>query len=213
MAATSHRPQYGLWRGMDDEELTNALPKVGPFPAAGLVRRARRLADLSQRQMARLAKVAASTVGKVESGTMRPSLELFERLIATAGLYLIVVDQDGRVVMPMIDRTDTRDGAERRYPSHLDTILDPEEGEWWADVYGLARPPETYYRDRRRRDHLRGLSQWEVRGATSSGEPVPADPDYAAWRQWRARSAPADPGTLPCLDPDDTDPDEIDPEE
>ena len=44
----------------------------------------------------------------------------------------------------MRDWEDTRDGAERRYPSHLDTILDPEPGEWWADIYGLARPPETF---------------------------------------------------------------------
>jgi hypothetical protein len=33
--------------------------------------------------------------------------------------------------------------AERRYPAHLDTVLDPAPGEWWGDRYGLARPPET----------------------------------------------------------------------
>jgi hypothetical protein len=150
--------------------------------------------------------VAAATVGKVESGAMAPSLRLFERLIATAGLHLIVVDQDGRVVLPMLDRTDTQDGAQRRYPSHLDTILDPEEGEWWADVYGLARPPETFYRDRRRRDRQRRLSQWEVRRVRRPDEPIPGDPDDDAYRRWRARSF--DPATVPSLDPDDIDPEE-----
>lgn len=106
------------------------------------------LGGLSQRQLVRFAKVAPSTVGKVEAGTMTPSLDVFQRLLGAVGLYLVVVDQNGRVVLPMEDRDDMRDGAGRRYPSHLDLILDPEQGEWWADKYGLARPPETYHRDK-----------------------------------------------------------------
>ncbi|MER7893593.1 helix-turn-helix transcriptional regulator [Micromonospora sp. NPDC094482] len=51
-------------------------PTVGPFPISGLVRRARRMTGLGQRQMARFAKVAPSTVGKVEAGTMTPSYGL-----------------------------------------------------------------------------------------------------------------------------------------
>ena len=128
---------------------------------------------MSQRQMARFAKVAPSTVGKVEAGTMVPSVAVLERLLGAAGLYLAVVDQDGRVVLPMEDWDDTRDGAERRYPSHLDTILDPELGEWWADRYGLARPPETFHRDRADRDARRRRSQWEVRVAQNRGVPPP----------------------------------------
>jgi transcriptional regulator with XRE-family HTH domain len=169
---------------MEDHELEAQLPKVGQFPAAGLVRRARRIKDLSQRQMARLAKVAPSTVGKVESGAITPSLDLVQRLLATAGMFLAVVDQDGRVITPMHERTDLRDGAERRYPAHLDTILDPEPGEWWGDIYGLARPPETFYRDRARRDMQRARSQWQVRVARYRNAPEPPDPDQVAWRAW-----------------------------
>jgi transcriptional regulator with XRE-family HTH domain len=128
---------------------------------------------MSQRELARCAKVSPSTVGKVEAGSMVPSLDVLDRMLAAAGLYLAVVDRDGRVIQPMQDREDLRDGAERRYPSHLDTIVDPEPGEWWADIYGLARPPETFYRDRGWRDWRRALSQWEVRVAKYRDVPRP----------------------------------------
>ena len=153
-----------------------AQPMVGTYPIAGLVRRARRMADLSQRQMARFAKVSAGTVGKVESGTFTPSVNLLERLLGAAGLYLTVVDQDGRVVLPMETWDETRDGAERRYPAHLDTILDPATGEWWGDVYGLVRPPETFHRNREYRDAQRRRSQWEVRVAKYRNVPPPPFP-------------------------------------
>jgi transcriptional regulator with XRE-family HTH domain len=155
--------------------------RVGMYPVAGLVRRVRRIADMSQRQMARFAKVAPSTIGRVEAGSMVPSLDLLERILSAAGLYLAVVDQDGHVVQPMADWDDTRDGAERRYPAHLDTILDPRPGEWWADVYGLARPPETFHRDRAHRDAQRRRSQWEVRVAQHRGVPPPPSVEDGSW--------------------------------
>ncbi|WCN81018.1 helix-turn-helix domain-containing protein [Micromonospora sp. LH3U1] len=148
-------------------------PTIGRFPIAGLVRRARRIKGLGQRQMARFAKVSPSTVGKVEAGDMTPSLAVLERLLAAAGLYLTVVDQEGRVIQPMADREDVHDGAFRRYPSHLDTILDPEQGEWWGDIYGLARPPETYHRSSADREARRRRSQWEVRVAQHRNVPPP----------------------------------------
>ncbi|MET8349841.1 MULTISPECIES: helix-turn-helix domain-containing protein [unclassified Micromonospora] len=154
-------------------------PTVGQFPIAGLVRRARRIVRLSQHQMARFAKVSPSTVGRVEAGSLTPSLAVLERLLAAAGLYIAVVDQNGRVILPMADREDIHDGAGRRYPSHLDTILDPEPGEWWADIYGLARPPETYHRSSADREARRRRSQWEVRVAQHRHlPPPPAIHDY-----------------------------------
>nr|WP_278045666.1 helix-turn-helix transcriptional regulator [Micromonospora kangleipakensis] len=78
-----------------------------------MVRQARRLAGLGQRQMARFAKVAPSAVGRVEAGGMTPSLQVLERLLGATGLYLVVVDQEGRVVQPMEDWDDTRDGGGR----------------------------------------------------------------------------------------------------
>lgn len=133
------------------------------LPIRGVVRAARRRADLSQRELARKSGASQGTIGRIESGDLVPSLAMIDRLIGVCGFKLVVVDGEGRVLQPMVDNDNTRDGAGRRYPAHLDTILDPLPGEWWADIYGLARPPETFYRDRGRRDRQRRRSQWEVR--------------------------------------------------
>lgn len=147
-----------------------------PWPVVGIVRAVRRRADASQRELARRAGVHHATIGRIEAGALTPSLELLLRIIGVAGFRLAVVDDSGQVLPPMCDWQDVRDGAERRYPSHLDTILDPKLGEWWADRYGLARPPETFYRDREMRDEQRRRSQWEVRVAKYRNQPPPPDP-------------------------------------
>jgi transcriptional regulator with XRE-family HTH domain len=179
------------------DRLEAGQPRLGRFPIPGLVRSARRIADLSQREMAKRAGVAPSTVGRVESGTLVPSLALLERLLACAELELIVVDPSGRVVQPMREAEWTRDGAERRYPSHLDTILNPRGDQWWGDKYGLVCPPETFIRDRARRDSQRARSQWEVRVKQYRNQPRPElyieRERRRAWmeeRRRRAREAP-----------------------
>ncbi|MEU4788980.1 helix-turn-helix transcriptional regulator [Micromonospora tulbaghiae] len=153
-----------------------------PFPAPGIVRAVRRRADASQRELARFARVHPSTIGRIEAGSLTPSLTMLSRIVGTAGFRLVVVDEAGRLLKPMRDRADLRDGAERRYPSHLDIVTDPEPGEWWADRYGLARPPETFYRNREVRDWLRRRSQWEVRVAKYRSVPPPPDPQRCGYR-------------------------------
>jgi hypothetical protein len=100
------------------------------------------------------------------------------RLLGVADIHLVAVDPDGHVVLPVGSWDDSRDGAGRHYPAHLDTVLDPLLGEWWGDRFGLARPPETFHRDRARRDAQRARSRWEVRVAKywSHSEP-PIVPD------------------------------------
>lgn len=178
------------------------MPVVGPAPHAGrvnvppgsddvvgLVRAARRRADCSQRELAERAGVAASTVGRIEGGSLVPSLGVLRRLLAGAGLVLVAVDAEGRVVAPMLDdRDDLRDGAERRYPSHLDVVVDPGPGEWWGDRYGLTSPPETFHRDRWTRDARRRRSQWEVRVAQHAARPPP--PEIRRGRCGRYRRSP-----------------------
>ncbi|WP_433354876.1 helix-turn-helix transcriptional regulator [Micromonospora saelicesensis] len=148
-------------------------PSGTPWPVVGIVRAVRRYADLSQRELARWAGVHHATIGRIEAGRTVPSIDLLRRIVGVVGCRLAVVGEFGRVLRPMRDWEDTRDGAGRRYPSHLDTILDPEPGEWWADIYGLARPPETFYRNREVRDAMRRRSQWEVRVARHRGDPPP----------------------------------------
>ena len=163
--------------GMDDgDDPTAAGRRLGRYPIEGLVRRARRIAGLSQREMARLAEVSPATVGRVEAGSLVPSVDVLERLLGVADLRIAVVDRDGRVVLPMRTWDGTLDGAGRRYPAHLDTILDPAPGEWWGDIYGLLRPPETFHRDPRAREARRRRSQWEVRVAKYRSDPPPPWP-------------------------------------
>jgi transcriptional regulator with XRE-family HTH domain len=161
-------------------------PYVGAGTLPGLIRKVRRLADLSQRELARAARLSPSTVARIESGALVPSLHTLLRLLAAARLVLVVSDQHGLVIQPMRLWDDTRDGAERHFPAHLDLILDPRAGDWWADVYGLARPPETFHRDRYWRDVRRRRSQWEVRVKQFHHVPAPPDPDHDP--DWRRKS-------------------------
>jgi transcriptional regulator with XRE-family HTH domain len=160
-------------------------PYVTSDTIPGLIRKLRRRADLSQRELAKAAKVSPSTVARVESGALVPSLTMLLRLLAAGRLMLVVTDEQGTVVQPMRVWDDTHDGAERAFPAHLDLILDPRRGEWWADVYGLARPPETFHRDRRYRDARRRRSQWEVRVKQFYALPPPPDPERDP--HWRHR--------------------------
>ncbi|MEV0842960.1 helix-turn-helix transcriptional regulator [Actinocatenispora sera] len=164
-------------------------PSVTAF-VAGIVRRVRRLGRASQRELADVVGLSPSVIGRIETGSYRLSVEVFDRILATVGLHLSVLDDEGRLVLPMQVWDDTRDGAGRRYPAHLDTILDPVAGEWWGDIYGLARPPETFHRDPQRREAQRRRSQWEVRVAQYRFDPPPPDPLHdpgwqhrTAWRR------------------------------
>jgi transcriptional regulator with XRE-family HTH domain len=154
------------------------VPIVLPYPYAGLLRAARRRADMSQRELGRAARVNHATIGKIESGQRMPGGEMFRTLIEVLGFQIVVIDGEGCLLQPMLDRDDLKDGAERRYPAHLDVIADPLPGEWWGDLYGLARPPETFHRDRAYRDSLRKRSQWEVRVAKHRNDPEPPNPRY-----------------------------------
>lgn len=173
---------------MTEQPTAPALPP--PFITAdtvpGLIRKVRRIADLSQRELAAATALSRSTVARIEAGTLLPSLATLQRLLAAAKLVLVATDEYGTVVPPMRVWDDTRDGADRQFPAHLDLILDPRGDDWWASVYGLARPPETFHRDREWRDAKRRRSQWEVRVKQLRHVPPPPEPDRDP--HWRRRS-------------------------
>ncbi len=138
---------------------------------AGYLRQARRRTRMSQRELAAACAVSASTVSRAEAGRTEITLGTFTRLLRAAGLRLVVVD-DERVQVPALQELpDTRDLAQRRFPAHLDLILDPRRDEWWGDRFGLVRPPETFHRDPAAR-HAHRLVFHELRGVLVHGQPL-----------------------------------------
>ena len=94
----------------------------------GVVRRARRIADVSQREMASAAHVSPTTIARAESDG-RVTLDLLERVLTVAGLRLVVIDGSGDAVHGM--RPDAvRDRSGRRLPAHLDPF----------PYWGVGRP-------------------------------------------------------------------------
>ena len=95
---------------------------MGPFDGGvpGLVRRIRRILDVSQRGLAALIGVSQSVVARWETGRTSPRLSVMQRLYALAGLGSTVHDQgSGEEVEPMRD-DGARDRGGRRYPAHVD---------------------------------------------------------------------------------------------
>jgi transcriptional regulator with XRE-family HTH domain len=73
--------------------------------AAGMLRDARRRAGLSQRELARRARVPQPTVARIESGVVVPRVDTLDRLLGGCGLALDSVERPGTGV----DRSLLRD--------------------------------------------------------------------------------------------------------
>lgn len=58
------------------------------FRASELVRRARRTAGLTQRELARRAETAQSVVARIETGLTSPTISTLERILTAAGFEL-----------------------------------------------------------------------------------------------------------------------------
>jgi transcriptional regulator with XRE-family HTH domain len=134
------------------------------FPTGDYLRKLRRVADLSQRELAEVTSISRSVIERIEAGSADPRIGQLRELFCISRWGLIVIDADGYQVRPLRELGgDLRDGADRRYPAHLDVIIDPLPGQWWADGFGLQSPPETFTRDRDARDVRRAQSQWDLK--------------------------------------------------
>jgi HTH-type transcriptional regulator/antitoxin HipB len=121
------------------------------FDLCAALRRARRSADLSQRELAEACGVSVSVISHAEAGRRGMTVELLARVAAVAGLRLALLDGDGHEVAGMADGA-IRDAAGRRFPAHLDTRHGDQE--WWHgdERYSRAQPWYTYDRVREWRD-------------------------------------------------------------
>ena len=110
-----------------DEEVQWYL--MGPFDGEipGLVRRIRRILDVSQRGLAVILEVSQSVVARWETGRTSPRASVLQRLLRLAGLHASVRDDEtGEEVGPMRD-DGARDRGGRRYPAHVDLAVNG----WW----------------------------------------------------------------------------------
>jgi transcriptional regulator with XRE-family HTH domain len=95
---------------------------MGPFAGQvpGLVRRVRRILDVSQRGLAGLLGVSQSVVARWETGRTSPRVAVVQQMLQLAGLRVGFSDAEtGRRVVPM--RADgARTHAGSRFPAHVD---------------------------------------------------------------------------------------------
>jgi HTH-type transcriptional regulator/antitoxin HipB len=131
------------------------MAEVANIDPSGLVRRVRRAADLSQRQLAALAGVSPACIARIETDAASVRVDLFQTLLAAAGLRLAVLDGDGKEVAPM--RADgLRNGAGSRFPAYLDP--EPLARRTWSYRSRYTRPKPVVVCDQRaRRDARRRL--------------------------------------------------------
>lgn len=151
----------------------------------GALRRLRRVADLSQRELAAKAGVPPSTVARIESGEVSdPRFRTIEKLARAAGgtVSVVVVDDPHALTTAVGPDELVTDAAARRYPAHLDV----RETYPVIDETSRLLTPGTvvrrYERFRLLRDDRRGrmapAAKVEVIGGEAASE--------MAW-EWTAR--------------------------
>ena len=123
---------------------------MGPFDGGipGMVRRVRRILDVSQRGLATLLQVSQSVVARWETGRTSPRACVMERLLRMARLKVTVRDEDGEEVGPMrADGARTHRGS--RYPAHVDL----RASGWWVPrrLRSMTSIEAYAWRDRSRR--------------------------------------------------------------
>jgi transcriptional regulator with XRE-family HTH domain len=127
------------------------------FDLPGAVRRIRRQADMSQRQLAEASGLSVSAVAHAEAGTRGLAVGAVARAAAVAGLRLVLLDEDGREVVGMASDA-ARDFGGRLFPAHLDTMYSEERMGRWEHRPRHRMPWYTFDRDRAARDAGRAVT-------------------------------------------------------
>jgi transcriptional regulator with XRE-family HTH domain len=160
------------------------------FDLCGVLRRIRRTADLSQRELASAAGLSVSAVAHAEAGTRDLPSRALARAAELAGLRLALLDEDGREI-PGMDADGARDTTGRRLPAHLDTQHTDEVADRWTHRPDRQQPWFTFGLDRAARDRQRARAGTpDDHGIPVAGD-SPADRARARRRAaWRAREDP-----------------------
>lgn len=125
------------------------------FSADRYVVRLRRHADLSQRELAARLGVAPSVIARIETGQVAPSADLLSRILAIAGLRLVVIDSAGELVDPVAEDL-ARDNAGRRYPAHLDVHpVESASADYQWRPRHERQAPKAWFQLRPERDRCR----------------------------------------------------------
>lgn len=131
---------------------------MGPFDGGipGMVRRVRRILDVSQRGLAALLGVSQSVVARWETARTSPRMSVMERLLRMARLRMTFHDEDtGERVGPMrADGARTHGGS--RYPAHGDLIATG----WWVPRHLRAMTSVEAFTAR---DHSRRVGDPAIR--------------------------------------------------
>ncbi|KRE94793.1 hypothetical protein ASG76_10410 [Nocardioides sp. Soil774] len=144
---------------------------MGPFKGhvPGIVRRVRRILDVSQRGLAEILGVSQSQVARWETARTSPRVAMVLRLLELAGVEVRLTDRDtGAEVAPMREDGARKHGGSR-YPAHTDL----KAAHWWIPRRLRSMTSVEAYdardRSRRRRDpgirftlspHRKGIERW-----------------------------------------------------
>ncbi len=116
--------------------------EMGPFDGGipGLVRRIRRILDVSQRGLAARIDVSQSVVARWETGRTSPRASVLHALLRLAGLVPKVQNvETGEEVGPMRDDGARQHGG-NRFPAHTDLRVTG----WWVPS-GVPSTSSSYY--------------------------------------------------------------------
>jgi HTH-type transcriptional regulator/antitoxin HipB len=143
MAATAEGPS--AYATKDELEWLAMGPFDGGIP--GLVRRVRRILDVSQRGLAALIDVSQSAVARWETGRTSPRASVLHHLLRMARLHVTFHDDEtGEEVGPMRDDGARKHGGSR-FPAHTDL----QATGWWVPSGVMSTMAEFYsWRDRSR---------------------------------------------------------------
>jgi transcriptional regulator with XRE-family HTH domain len=182
------------WETMADwTEAEREWWRMGPFDGGvpGLVRRVRRILDVSQRGLAAMLGVSQSVVARWETGRTSPRVRVLHHLLQLAGVAVEATFTDtatGEVVEPMrADGARTRRGS--RFPAHVDL----EATTWWVPRRLAAATTMDYWTwlDRSRRDGDPAIGyrltghKWCQRSLHGIPDDHPAVHQFVAEVRWR----------------------------